>query len=81
MSRITSSGFTVKLEENGLEGLVDLRPEKEKFSFDKWTMSLTSATRRFQLKQSVEVDFTDAPAESDFLALFKLTEGCGLKPQ
>ncbi|MDA8555660.1 RNB domain-containing ribonuclease, partial [Luminiphilus sp.] len=81
VSRITSSGFTVKLEENGLEGLVDLRPEKEKFSFDKWTMSLTSATRRFQLKQSVEVDFTDAPAESDFLALFKLTEGCGLKPQ
>ena len=81
VSRITSSGFTVKLEDNGLEGLVDLRPEKEKFSFDKWTMSLTSATRRFQLRQSVEVDFTDAPAESDFLALFKLTEGCGLKPQ
>jgi len=81
VSHITSSGFTVKLDENGLEGLVDLRPEKEKFSFDKWTMSLTSTTRRFQLMQSVEVDFAEAPAEGDYLALFKLTEGCGLKPQ
>ena len=81
VSHISSSGFTVKLDENGLEGLVDLRPEKEKFSFDKWTMSLTSTTRRFQLMQSVEVDFVDAPAEGDFLALFKLAEGCGLKPQ
>ena len=81
ISHITSSGFTVKLTENGLEGLVDLRPEKEKFSFDKWTMSLTSTTRRFQLMQSVEVDFINAPVEGDFLALFKLVEGCGLKPQ
>ena len=81
VSHISSSGFTVKLDDNGLEGLVDLRPEKEKFSFDKWTMSLTSTTRRFQLMQSVEVDFIDAPAEGDFLALFKLTEGCGLKLQ
>ena len=81
VSHISSSGFTVKLEEYGFEGLVDLRPEKEKFSFDKWTMSLTSTTRRFQLMQVVEVDFIDAPAEGDFLALFKLAKGCGLKPQ
>ena len=80
VSHITSSGFTVKLDDNGLEGLVDLRPEEEKFSFDKWTMSLTSTTRRFQLLQSVEVTFVGAPAEGDFLALFSLVEGCGLKP-
>ena len=80
VSHITSSGFTVKLNDNGLEGLVDLRPEEEKFSFDKWTMSLTSTTRRFQLLQSVEVTFIGAPAEGDFLALFSLVEGCGLKP-
>jgi hypothetical protein len=72
VSHITSSGFTVKLDDNGLEGLVDLRPEEEKFSFDKWTMSLTSTTRRFQLLQTVEVEFVDAPAEGDYLALFKL---------
>ena len=70
----------MKLDDNGLEGLVDLRPEEEKFSFDKWTMSLTSTTRRFQLLQSVEVTFIGAPAEGDFLALFSLVEGCGLKP-
>ena len=80
VSHITSSGFTVKLDDNGLEGLVDLRPEEEKFSFDKWTMSLTSTTRRFQLLQSVDVTFVGAPAEGDFLALFSLVEGCGLKP-
>ena len=79
-SHIASSGFTVKLDDNGLEGLVDLRSEEEKFSFDKWTMSLTSTTRRFQLLQSVEVTFIDAPAEGDFLALFSLVKGCGLKP-
>ena len=80
VSHITSSGFTVKLDDNGLEGFIDLRPEEEKFSFDKWTMSLTSTTRRFQLLQSVEVTFIGAPAEGDFLALFSLVEGCGLKP-
>ena len=80
ISHITSSGFTVKLDDNGLEGLVDLRPEEEKFSFDKWTMSLTSTTRRFGLLQPVEVEFGEAPAGGDYLALFSLTEGCGLKP-
>jgi VacB/RNase II family 3'-5' exoribonuclease len=80
ISHITSSGFTVKLDDNGLQGLVDLRPEDEKFSFDKWTMSLTSTTRRFGLLQPVEIEFGDAPAAGDYLALFSLTEGCGLKP-
>lgn len=79
VNHITSSGFTVKLDDNGLEGLVDLRPEEEKFSFDKWTMSLTSTTRRFELLQPVEVEFIDAPADGDYLALFALVEGCGLK--
>jgi ribonuclease R len=80
VSHITSSGFTVKLDDSGLEGLVDLRPEAEKFSFDKWTMSLTSTTRRFQLAQAVEVTFVDAPAEGDFLSRFVLVDGCGMKP-
>ena len=80
VSHITSSGFTVKLTDTGLEGLVDLRPDDEKFSFDKWTMSLTSTTRRFELLQSVEVDFAGAPAEQDYLAQFTLVDGCGLKP-
>jgi predicted small lipoprotein YifL len=32
------------------------------------------------LLQSVEVTFVGAPKEGDFLALFSLVEGCGLKP-
>ncbi len=77
---ITSSGFYVRLDDNGLEGLVDLRRDNEKFSFDKWTMSLTSPTRQFQLGQSVVIEFINAPAERDFLALFKITDTCALKP-
>ncbi len=80
VSHITSSGFTVKLDDSGLEGLIDLRPEAEKFSFDKWTMSLTSTTRRFQLAQAVDVRFVDAPVEGDFLSRFALVDGCGVKP-
>ena len=34
----------------------------------------------FRSLQSVEVTFVGAPAEGDFLALFTLVEGCGLKP-
>ena len=43
-------------------------------------MSLTSTTRRFQLLQSVEVEFVGAPADQDFLVQFALVDGCGLKP-
>jgi VacB/RNase II family 3'-5' exoribonuclease len=81
VSHITSSGFTVKLDDNGLEGLVDLRKDAEKFSFDKWTASLTSTTRRFQLGQAVEVEFKGAGPEDGFIAHFEPVEGCGLKAQ
>ena len=79
VSHITSSGYTVKLDDNGLEGLVDLRKDAEKFSFDKWTASLTSTTRRFQLGQSVEVEFTGANSDDGYIAHFEPVEGCGLK--
>ena len=60
---INTSGFTVKLDENGLEGVVDLRSHKDKFSFDKWEMSLSSKSARFALGQSVSVEYlpTDKP--------------------
>jgi len=77
---INSSGFTVRLQDNGLEGLVDLRGDAEKFSFDKWTASLTSTTRRFQLDQEVEVTFTGASADDGWIAHLTPVEGCGLKP-
>ena len=76
---ISSSGFTVRLADNGLEGFVDLRKDPEKFSFDKWTASLTSTTRRFQLDQVVDVDFIDAPECEGFVARFELVSNSGLK--
>ena len=81
VSHINSSGFNVRLDENGLEGFVDLRKDPEKFSYDKWTASLTSTTRRFQLEQAVELRFREVDRADQYRALFEVVEGCGLKPQ
>ena len=54
---INTSGFTVRLDKNGLEGVVDLRIHKDKFSFDKWEMSLASKSARFALGQQVIVEY------------------------
>ncbi len=80
VAHINSSGFTVRLDSCGLEGLVDLRKDPEKFSYDKWTASLTSTTRRFQLDQSVDVEFVGIEEEEQHQAMFTLVEGSGLKP-
>ena len=80
VSHVNSSGFTVRLEDSGLEGFVDLRKDPEKFSYDKWTASLTSTTRRFQLEQSVELTFLSMDRANQYRAMFALVAGCGLKP-
>jgi ribonuclease R len=79
LSHINSSGFTVRLVDSGLEGIVDLRKNPEKFSFDKWTASLTSSTRRFALAQAVEVTFLCVDEKQRQIQL-GLADGCGLKP-
>ena len=80
ISHVNSSGFTVRMDDNGLDGFVDLRKDPEKFSYDKWTASLTSTTRRFQLHQSVELAFIAIDKADQYRAKFKLVEGCGHKP-
>lgn len=55
ISHITSSGFTVRLLDWGIVAPVDLRRDGEKFSFDRWTATLASPTRRFQLEQKLRV--------------------------
>ena len=80
IAHVSSSGFNVRLEDNGLEGFVDLRQDPEKFSYDKWTASLTSTTRRFQVEQLVELTFKGIDESNQYQALFSLVEGCGLKP-
>jgi ribonuclease R len=79
ITHVNSSGFNVRLDDNGLEGFVDLRKDPEKFSYDKWTASLTSTTRRFQLEQAVEVTFAGVDRDNQYQASFALVEGCGLK--
>jgi VacB/RNase II family 3'-5' exoribonuclease len=55
ISHINSSGFTVRLEESGIEGFVDTRKRQEKFHFDQTLMRLTSGDRCYQLEQRVRV--------------------------
>lgn len=80
ITHVTSGGFTVRLDDNGLSGFVDLRKDPEKFSYDKWTASLTSTTRRFQLSQSVQLHFRAVDEEVLYQMLFQPIAGCGLKP-
>ena len=80
VTHVNSSGFNVRLDDSGLEGFVDLRKDPEKFSYDKWTASLTSTTRRFGLEQSVELTFEGVERDQQYQAAFALVEGCGLKP-
>jgi len=78
VAQISSSGLSIRLDGSGLEGFVDLRKDPEKFSFDKWTASLTSTTRRFALGQSIQVFCRGVDSKSR-LAQFDVVEGCGLK--
>lgn len=52
---VTSSGLVVRLLANGIEGFLDTRQSGEKYSFDNVHMLLTSATRRFELEQRIDV--------------------------
>lgn len=54
--RITSSGFQVRLNENGIEGFVSTKAMPVKYSFDPDLMTLTSKSKdQFMLDQSVRV--------------------------
>jgi ribonuclease R len=60
ISQVNGSGFTAKLLENGIEGTVDLSKDPEKFSFDRWTASLTSPTRSYRLNSEIRVKLVSA---------------------
>ena len=79
ITHINSSGFTVRLDDNGLEGRVDLRKDPEKFSYDKWRASLTSSTRHFQLNQAVLVALDSIDVAANHLCLLRLSPDSGLK--
>jgi VacB/RNase II family 3'-5' exoribonuclease len=79
VSYIDNTGFTVRVDANGLEGQVDLRKDKEKFSFDKWTATLTGKTRAFRVGTPVRVTLIGSAPETPHRALFKLDNVSGLK--
>lgn len=72
-------GFTVRLDDNGLEGYVDLRGGREPFHFDKWTATLHSKARAFRVDTPVAVTLAGEDASTPHLALFELTKDSGLK--
>lgn len=74
-----SHGFTVRLDDNGLEGYVDLRAEKGKFQFDKWTATFSSKERSFRVETPVQVRLKGEDEETPRLALFSLHPDSGLK--
>lgn len=74
-----NTGFTARLNANGLEGYVDLRKGKEKFSFEKWTATLSSKTRAFRVGTPVKVSLAGVDPETPHLALFRLDDVSGLK--
>jgi VacB/RNase II family 3'-5' exoribonuclease len=60
ISHVNSSGFTARLLNWGIEAQVDLRKHPEKFSFDRWTATLASPTRKFQLEKEIQVKIVRA---------------------
>jgi ribonuclease R len=79
VTHVSSGGFNAVMDDNGLQGSIDLRKDPEKFSYDKWTASLTSSTRRFELGQAVELTFVGMDRENQYTACFALLTGCGAK--
>ncbi|TBW54891.1 VacB/RNase II family 3'-5' exoribonuclease [Marinobacter halodurans] len=74
ISRITSAGFFVRLDCNGIEGFVTTRDMSGKYSFDPVTLRLTGPEERiFQLDQPVTVTFAGVDADKRQV-LFKLAE-------
>jgi VacB/RNase II family 3'-5' exoribonuclease len=74
INHITSSGFSARLLAWGIEGQVDLRKDPEKFSFDRWTASLTSTSRRFQLEQEIRVRVERVDVAKRELVLVPVTD-------
>ncbi|WOJ96842.1 VacB/RNase II family 3'-5' exoribonuclease [Congregibacter brevis] len=79
VSHMGNNGFSVRLDDSGLEGYVDLRKAGEKFHFDKWTATLKSKTRQFRVNTPVHVTLLGSDEETAHLPLFKLDPNSGRK--
>jgi ribonuclease R len=77
VSHIDNHGFMVRLDDNGLEGYVDLRSAPEKFRFDRDTATLASKQRAFRVGTAVTVTLAGLHPETPHLSLFALGETAG----
>lgn len=55
VSQINSNGFSVRLDDCGIEGFVDTRLIKEKYSFDPLRLRLTSKSLQVELDQAITI--------------------------
>ena len=68
ITHISSTGFTVKLKDWGIDGQVDLRKSPEKYSFDRWTATLSGAGQQYQLEQDIRISIERAdPAKREIV--------------
>lgn len=58
IAHINSSGYTVRLDNTGIEGFVDTRLLPEKYSFDAATLRLNTGAKTYQLEQAIAVRVT-----------------------
>ncbi len=61
--QVNSSGFTVRLDDTGIEGFVETKPMPEKFSFDPMRLRLKSKTQMFQLEQKLRINIAEVDAD------------------
>lgn len=55
VSQINSNGFTVRLDDNYIEGFIETRLLTEKYSFDPMRLRLSSKSLTVELNQAIEV--------------------------
>lgn len=69
IAQINSRGFTVQIDESGIQANIETKSLGEKFSFDPMRMTLKSATRSFQLEQAVSVEIKEVNSESRIITI------------
>lgn len=61
--RTLPAGFTVRLDETGIEGFVSSKDLEGKYAFDPVTLTLSNTERSFTLEQPVTVKLADVDAQ------------------
>ncbi|MGK0498757.1 MAG: VacB/RNase II family 3'-5' exoribonuclease [Oceanicoccus sp.] len=63
VSQINSNGFTVRLNDNFIEGFVETRLLPDKYSFDPMRLRLSSKQLVIELNQAIDIEVSDVDVE------------------